>query len=205
VINSVKITGSTSSAAQGANVAPSVTLTAPVPGASFTAPATVAMTANASDPEGQLTRVQFLNGTTVLGSDTTAPYTFTWSNVPAGSYSLRAVAYDSAGASATSAAVTVSVTSTSTAPRLVVFTASSDHATNVTSYLLEVFVAGANPNTATPVATSNLGKPTPASNNDITVDRAAFFSALPSGNYLATVSAIGPGGRTRSAGVTFTR
>jgi regulation of enolase protein 1 (concanavalin A-like superfamily) len=190
---------------QGANAPPSVTLTAPASGASFTAAATIAMTANASDPEGRLTKVEFLNGTTVLGSDTTAPYTFSWSNVAAGSYSLRAVAYDAAGASATSAAVTVSVTSSSTAPRLVVFTASTDHATTVTSYLLEVFAAGANPSTATPAATSNLGKPTPASNGDITVDRAAFFSGLPPGSYLATVTAIGLGGLTRSAGVTFTR
>ena len=107
--------------------------------------------------------------------------------------------------SATSAAVTVSVTAASTPPRLVVFTASTDHATNVTSYLLEVFASGANPNTATPVATSDLGKPAPAANNDITVDRSTFFSGLAPGNYLATVSAIGPGGRTRSASVSFTR
>ncbi len=197
--------GAVSVTVQGANAAPSVALTAPANGASFSAPATIAMTANASDPEGQLTRVEFLNGTTVLGSDTTAPYTFTWSNVPAGSYSLRAVAYDGAGASATSAAITVSVTSTSTPPRLVVFTASTDHATNVTSYLLEVFAANANPNTATPVASSNLGKPAPAANNDITVDRLAFFTALAPGTYLTTVSAIGPGGRTRSAAITVTR
>jgi len=190
---------------QGANAPPSVTLTAPTTGASFTAPATIAMAATASDPEGQIARVEFLNGTTVLGSDTTTPYTFSWSNVPAGSYSLRAVAYDAAGASATSAAITASVTSTSTPPRLVVFTASTDHATNVTSYLLEVFAANANPNTATPVASSSLGKPTPAANNDITVDRLAFFTALAPGTYVTTVSAIGPGGRTRSAAVTITR
>src|SRR4029453_18427158 len=128
--------GAVSVTVQGANAAPSVALTAPANAASFTAPATIAMTANASDPEGQLTRVEFLNGTTVLGSDTTAPYTFTWSNVPAGSSSLAAPAYHGAGSSATSAAITVSVTSTSTPPRLVVFTASTDHATNVTSYLL---------------------------------------------------------------------
>ena len=202
--------GSTTSGAvtvtvQSGNAPPSVTLTAPTTGASFTAPATITMAATASDPEGKLTRVDFLNGTTVLGTDTTAPYTFGWSNVAAGSYSLRAVAYDAAGASATSAAATVSVGSTSTAPRLVVFTASPDHATNVTSYLLEVFATGANPNTATPVATSNLAKPTPASNWEITVDRGAFFTALSAGSYVATVSAIGPGGRTRSASVTFTR
>jgi regulation of enolase protein 1 (concanavalin A-like superfamily) len=197
--------GAVSVTVQGANAPPSVTLTAPTTGASFTAPATITMAATASDPEGQIARVEFLNGTTVLGSDTTTPYTFSWSSVPAGSYSLRAVAYDAAGASATSAAITVSVTSTSTPPRLVVFTASTDHATNVTSYLLEVFAANANPNTATPVASSNLGKPTPAANNDITVDRLAFFTALAPGTYVTTVSAIGPGGRTRSAAVTITR
>lgn len=190
---------------QGANAPPSVTLTAPASGASFAAPASIAMTATASDPEGKLARVDFLNGTTVVGSDTTAPYAFTWSNVATGSYTLRAVAYDTAGASATSAAVTVSVGAASTPPRLVVFTASTDHATNVTSYLFEVFASGANPSTATPIATSNLGKPAPAANNDITVDRSSFFSALAPAAYVATVSAIGPGGRTRSTTVTFTR
>jgi regulation of enolase protein 1 (concanavalin A-like superfamily) len=197
--------GAVSVTVQGANRAPMVTLTSPASGASFTAPASIAMTASASDPEGQLTRVDFLNGTTVVGTDTTGPYAFTWSNVAAGSYTLRAVAYDAAGASATSAAVTVTVTTASGPPRTVVFTASSNHATAVTNYLLEVFASGANPATATPVATSDLGKPAPAGNNDITVDRATFFNGLAAGNYVATVSAIGVGGRTRSTSVTFTR
>jgi regulation of enolase protein 1 (concanavalin A-like superfamily) len=187
------------------NQAPTVALTAPANGATFTAPATISMAANASDLENQLSRVEFYSGTTLLGTDTTSPYSFSWTNVPAGTYSLTAKAYDTGGASATSTAVTVSVTATSTPPRLVVFTAPTDHATNVTSYLLEVFASGANPSTATPIASSDLGKPTPASNGDITVDRATFFSGLATGNYLATVSAIGPGGKTRSASVTFTR
>jgi hypothetical protein len=197
--------GAVSVTVQGPNSAPTVTLTSPATGASFTAPASIAMAANASDPEGQLTRVEFLNGTTVVGTDTSSPYAFTWSNVPAGSYTLRAVAYDAAGASATSAARTVTVTTAPTPPRYVVFTASTNHATAVTNYVFDVFASGANPATATPVATSDLGKPTPASNNDITVDRAAFFSGLAPGNYVATVTAVGPGGRTRSTSVTFTR
>ena len=86
-----------------------------------------------------------------------------------------------------------------------VFTASTDHATNVTSYRFDVFASTANPATATPVATSNLGKPTPAANNDITSDQSTLFSGLAPGNYVATVTAIGPGGSTRSATVTFTR
>jgi hypothetical protein len=59
--------------------------------------------------------------------------------------------------------------------------------------------------TATPIATSDLGKPTPDANNEITVDRASFFTALPVGNYLATVTAIGPGGQTPSSSVAFSR
>ncbi len=188
-----------------ANAPPTVALTSPATGASFGAPATISMTATASDPENQLARVEFLSGATVLATDTTAPYTWTWSSVATGTYSLTAKAYDTAGAVATSAAVTVSVGAVTTPPRLVVFTASADHATNVTSYLFEVFAAGANPATATAITSSDLGKPTPATNNEISVDRLAFFTALAPGTYVSTVSAIGPGGRTRSTAVTFTR
>jgi len=190
-----------------ANAPPSATLTAPANGASYPAPATITITASASDPEGQLARVEFYNGSALLGSDTSAPYTFTWANVLEGSYTLSAKAIDAAGASATTAAVTVAVAVApqSTPPRYVVFTASSDHAANVTSYFFEVFTSGANPGSATPVAAADLGKPVPAANGDITADQATLFSNLAAGNYVATVTAVGPGGRTRSAAVTFTR
>jgi len=188
------------------NQPPAVALTAPANGATFTAPATINLTATASDPENQLSRVEFYSGTTLVGTDTTAPYSFSWGNVAAGTYSLTARAYDTAGATATSAAVTVTVSGTTTiTPTTVVFTASVDHYTNVTSYRLSVYAAGANPSTATPIATSDLGKPTPDANNEISVNRATFFSALAPGNHIATVTAIGPGGQTSSTPVSFTR
>ena len=187
------------------NGSPTVTLTSPANGSTFTAPATINFAANASDPENQLTRVEFYSGTTLRGTDTAAPYAFSWNNVPAGTYTLTAKAFDAAGLQATSTAVSITVGSAPTAPTAVVFTASADHATNVTSYRLSVYAATANPTTATPIATSDLGKPTPATNNDITVDRASFFAALPVGSYLATVTAIGPGGQTQSSSVTFSR
>ncbi len=189
------------------NAPPTVSLTSPATGASFTAPATIAMTANASDPEGQLQRVEFYAGTTRVGTATAAPYSATWSSVPAGTYTLSAIAYDAAGASATSASITVVVATapTSSVPRAVVFHESADDATLVTSYRLDVFASGADPATATPVATVNLGKPAPDANGDITVDESSLFSALAPGNYLATVSAVGSGGSSRSAAVTFTR
>src|SRR5262249_42246182 len=91
------------------------------------------------------------------------------------------------------------------APRLVVFHASPDHATLVTTYALDIFADGADPFSDTPIASSSLGKPAPDANGDIAVDRSTFFSALAPGAYIATVSAVGAGGIGRSAPAVFTR
>jgi regulation of enolase protein 1 (concanavalin A-like superfamily) len=187
------------------NQPPSVTLTAPANGTSYTAPATIALKASASDPEGQLTKVEFYAGTTLLGTDTTSAYSINWSSVAAGSYSLKAVAYDAAGAKTTSNSVAITVGAVSAPLRYALFHASADHATLVTSYRLNVYASGANPATATPIATANLGKPTPDANGDIKVDELSFFTGLAAGNYVATVSAIGTAGSSQSAAITFTR
>jgi hypothetical protein len=113
-LNGVACTGSTtspspSSSPSGGNRAPSVSLTSPTAGQTYTAPATVGFAATASDPDGTVARVEFLNGTTVLGSDSTAPYTFSWTNVGAGSYSVSARAVDNAGATATTTPISIRV------------------------------------------------------------------------------------------------
>jgi len=104
---------STTSAPVGISVtapaAPSVAVTSPSAGASFTAPATVAINASASTTQGTITQVEFYNGATLLGADTTAPYSFNWANVAAGSYSLTAKAIGSNGTSTTSAPFSISV------------------------------------------------------------------------------------------------
>lgn len=98
------------------NPPPTVMLTAPSAGATFTPGATITLTANASDANGTISQVEFLSGGVVLpGStdnpnpDTTAPYAFTWSNVPVGSYTLTAKATDNLGATATTPAITITV------------------------------------------------------------------------------------------------
>jgi hypothetical protein len=92
------------------NAAPAVSLTAPASGASFTAPATIALAATASDTDGSVSAVEFFNGSTLLGADAVAPYELSWADVPAGSYTLTAIATDDDGLSTTSADVTVDVT-----------------------------------------------------------------------------------------------
>jgi RHS repeat-associated protein len=91
------------------NTPPLVSITSPAEGAVFTAPATITVTANASDPEGALTKVDFYQGTTLIGTATTFPYSVTWAGVLSGAYQLTAVATDGAGATTTSAAVNVRV------------------------------------------------------------------------------------------------
>jgi hypothetical protein len=201
VFTDLKVAASSSS-----NRFPTVTLSAPASGTTYAAPASLVLSALASDTDGTVARVDFYSGGTLLGSDTTAPYSFTWGSVPAGTYSIAAVAYDNAGAKTVSAAasITVSAPTSTAAPTAVAFHASADHAT-VTSYRFDVFASGADPATATPVATVNLGKPAPDANGDITSNQAALFNALPAGNYQATVTAIASGGSSRSPAVAFTR
>ena len=85
-------------------------ITSPVNNSSFTASANITITANASDADGSITLVEFYNGSTRLGSKSAAPYSFTWNNVGAGTYSLTVIATDNQNAKTTSAAISISVT-----------------------------------------------------------------------------------------------
>ncbi|GAA3938403.1 T9SS type A sorting domain-containing protein [Chitinophaga oryziterrae] len=92
------------------NVSPVVSISSPAGGASFTAPASVTITAAASDADGSVAKVDFYNGSTKLGTATASPYSYTWGSVAAGTYSLTAIATDNAGATTTSGAVSITVT-----------------------------------------------------------------------------------------------
>jgi hypothetical protein len=84
-------------------------ITSPVNNASFAAGGNITLTATATDPDNNLTKVEFYQGTTKLGEATTAPYSFTWNNVIAGTYSITAKAIDAGGLSFTSSIVTILV------------------------------------------------------------------------------------------------
>ncbi len=61
----------------------------------------------------QSAKVDFYNGSTLLGTDTSSPYAFTWTNVAAGSYTLTARATDNGNATGTSSVVNVTVNNVS--------------------------------------------------------------------------------------------
>lgn len=91
------------------NSPPTVSLTSPTSGATFTAPANITISASAADSDGTISQVQFYQGTTLIAVDASAPFSTTWSNVAAGSYSLTAKAIDNKGATTTSSPVSLTV------------------------------------------------------------------------------------------------
>lgn len=91
------------------NASPSVSITSPANGASYVAGTSVTITANASDLDGTVTKVIFYDGSTLLGEDTTAPYSINWAASGSGSHTLTAVATDNGNAQTTSQPVTVTV------------------------------------------------------------------------------------------------
>jgi subtilisin family serine protease len=94
--------------ALSANTPPTVSITSPAGGDPFTAPATVTITATASD-SGSVAAVEFFMNAVAIGVDTTAPFTATATNVPAGSYILTARATDNLGSQTTSVPVAIVV------------------------------------------------------------------------------------------------
>ena len=102
VVRSSTVTGGTVT-----NKPPTASLSAP--STTLTAPATVVLNATATDSDGSVAKVEFFNGATKIGEDTSSPYSFSWASVPAGTYSLTVRATDNQGATTTSSAVSVTV------------------------------------------------------------------------------------------------
>jgi hypothetical protein len=113
------------------NAAPTVTLTAPTPAYTGMAPATVSFAADATDSDGTVTKVEFFQGTTKVGEDTTAPYAFDWTSVAAGTYSLTAKATDNSGAATSSIAVSITVDPNSNQPPVIAATSPAADATGI--------------------------------------------------------------------------
>ena len=99
------------------NYPPTVTLTGPPDGSLYTAPATVPLTATASDPDvsDTIDHVTFYANGSPIGTSSVpvaGVYSYSWTNVGDGPYALTAVSFDSHGApSPTSSTRNITVTS----------------------------------------------------------------------------------------------
>ncbi|MFH9674193.1 glycoside hydrolase family 48 protein [Streptomyces sp. NPDC017405] len=96
----------------GAHQPPVTVLTSPSAGAVYTQGAAVPLAATAAAADNAtIAKVEFYDDTTLLGTDTSAPYALSASSLTVGSHSLVAKAYDSLGASAASTPVGITVAS----------------------------------------------------------------------------------------------
>jgi RHS repeat-associated protein len=106
------------------NIAPQVTLS--TSGAVTTAPGRITLSATASDPDGSVASVQyFVNGNARSGILSTPPYTYSWTGVAAGNYSIIARATDDKGATKDSTVYNFTVAPAANAAPQVSLSASS--------------------------------------------------------------------------------
>jgi hypothetical protein len=141
---------------------PSVAIYSPANGATYHAPTNVNIYARAVENAGMVATVQFFANNVSLGvvsntsqlivSNISTAYLFplTWSNVPVGSYELKALATDTNGNTATSSVVVIGVL-TNTPPPSVPFTVAFWYPTNG-----QLFVAPANVGVHARVTDSNV-------------------------------------------------
>ena len=91
------------------NLRPTVSLLSPQAGQEFIAGDPITVSASATDLDGSIDRVEFYDGSELIGSDSEAPYELSWTTAPTGNRTLLARAYDDDGASGNSATVAITV------------------------------------------------------------------------------------------------
>ena len=92
------------------NFFPSVRITSPENSENFLPGSDITITVDAADSDGQIAKIDlFEGGNGKLGELIDLPYTFTWTDVAEGAYTLTARAYDNEGASRTSLSTDITV------------------------------------------------------------------------------------------------
>src|SRR5690606_38467960 len=87
-LNSIVTTGSDN---------PEINLISPAQDSVHAAGGSLTIEAAASDSDGTIAKVEFYANEVKIGESVQAPYTFTWTSIPEGTYSLTARAIDNSG------------------------------------------------------------------------------------------------------------
>jgi hypothetical protein len=215
-VYSLVVTGGQSAEA---NPAPVVNITAPTNGITVLPGSPILITATATDltvggQPGQVTKVEFFDGATLLGEDTSAPYEFSWSNPSSGVHVLTAKATDNASATAVSSSVNVTVLVGSGLPTITGFSPASGVAGDsvvISGYNLGIassvrfgslaasFSAGSPSQVTATVPTGAVTAPITISSSYGSVTSSLNFSILPI-IFREDFSSITGGNNTSSAG-----
>ena len=95
---------------------PTVELTGPANGTVVASPANLTLQAAAADIDGTVSKVQFYDGTTLLGEDNTAPFSYGWNGVTTGNHTIIAKAVDNDGNTGSSAPISIQAVTEPAAP-----------------------------------------------------------------------------------------
>ncbi|MGH7957643.1 MAG: Ig-like domain-containing protein, partial [Opitutaceae bacterium] len=107
--------------------APTIALTSPANNSSLATNTAFTLNASAADTDGTVAKVEFFVGTTKLGEDFSAPYTFNVSaGLSLGAHTLTAKATDSSGLTTTSAPVGITIVTYSGLPVVALLGPSED-------------------------------------------------------------------------------
>jgi uncharacterized repeat protein (TIGR02059 family) len=92
------------------NLPPVVIITSPGNNSTFEAPVSITLTADASDADGYVSKVEYFIGSAKIGESHIAPYSFSFDCSNAGTFEISAVATDNLNSSSTSFSISISVT-----------------------------------------------------------------------------------------------
>jgi len=87
------------------NQLPVVSISSPGNNSTFEVPVTITLTADATDPDGTVSKVEYFNGNIKIGESYSAPFTLPFEIKKAGSYDIIAIATDNLNAIASSSSV----------------------------------------------------------------------------------------------------
>lgn len=186
---------------------PTASITSPLNGA--TVGGTVVVSASASDNVG-VTKVEFYKDGSLVGTDTSSPYSFSWNtyNDANGSHSWVAKAYDAAGNVGTSNTVTVTVSNVAdtTAPTVSILSPAAN--SKLPSKGTVSVSAGASDDVSVSeidVLFDGVLRQTCTGTNITSCSYNLNVKKVPSGNHTITVNAYDPAGNKGTASETVTK
>ena len=94
---------------ENGNTNPSISITSPSDNSNFDQGTSISIEAVASDIDGTISKVEFYDGTTLIGEDVSAPFSFSWTDATIGLHDLTAKAIDNEGGESTSSAINITV------------------------------------------------------------------------------------------------
>jgi hypothetical protein len=186
---------------------PVVTITSPVSGTVSILGTPVIIEADASDPGGAVTKVEFFaNGVAIANcADTTAPYACTWTAAAAGNYDVTAKVTDNDNSVVTSLPIKVTVRDPDNQLPAVSISSPANGSNSTVGTVVAIQASASDPDgTITQVAFAANGTPINGC-IDATAPYICSWTPATAGTYLLTATATdNKGGTTTSAAVSVT-